>query len=791
MSENSLVPRKISIPVPYKRLSKDSFQTVVNYEKIDSSHYSFTYSFNDSVDFRMDESDQSADNTEFIEAEFEESVPESEKAYYAVAAASGLLTGLISMLHLTEAQLNAIDDFKEKDWKPIIIRIAYFVGYKKGDYKGAAKYLLNRAVRTIEKSKKVNETLTILSEHPSFAGLLFSVITQFSGKSISLSETGKINRHRLPDYYTIGETNAEKIVCAVLYWFFALAADEAFSKRRVLDESGIPSELLKRIKEFANIPFMKNIPSNYSDAEKLFSQWLKKVIDGAELQSESDEQDNEHNLLFGLMGIALNLVEDSFPVLINECIVHSLYILLRICSVAKERKIASFDDLKEIPVADVLPEKGRLLSKMCLISSASFVAVNVSGATLKAIRGKKKGNSGFANTFFTELNLAGIGCFLFACVADSKYWGEDLHILLHRKGKVNEAKTSSDNEEHHDGDAFNPLYLDAIQARILYCLENISVQYDIAHTKKTEASKKKSLWLNKWKNDILQGFEVPSEIGEKYFIEDEDLLYNGIYQLSQDRNNWGWLYLVAQELALFDPYFPLGCTEDKSFKGLKKESDYVSDQFIRRQTVVSQSEIESIGKTYTRYKGIVSGSTKNKIIGLGVTAAAAVATGGVALTFAPAIAAAIAGEAVVGLHGAALTSASLAFVGGGSLAAGGLGMAGGTAIITGGGALIGLAGSGSVSATTMLLHASNEYWIRQCAKLLTYCNCILCDYLKDKDSVEGVLHQIETALARVEREIESVKSEENELDKEILSKAEEFFKYIKRCEKELQKLIKE
>lgn len=80
----------------------------------------------------------------------------------------------------------------------------------------------------------------------------------------------------------------------------------------------------------------------------------------------------------------------------------------------------------------------------------------------------------------------------------------------------------------------------------------------------------------------------------------------------------------------------------------------------------------------------------------GKTAAIAlgtVATGGLALTAAPAIGAAVsaAGFGVAGgtISGAAASSAGLAAIGGGSLAAGGAGMAGGTAIVTAAGAVSG------------------------------------------------------------------------------------------------------
>lgn len=173
MSEKQLVPKRAVLPAVLKKAEEETHLAIVNYEKIDSAHYSFSYRFDDDVEFRMDESDQAAEATDFVEAEFDEGIEESDRIYYSVAAASGILTGAISMLHLTEEQLNAIDTFKEKDWKPIVVSVANLIGYKKRDYKGASKYLVTRAVRTIEKSEKTKETLAILSEHPSLAGKRF------------------------------------------------------------------------------------------------------------------------------------------------------------------------------------------------------------------------------------------------------------------------------------------------------------------------------------------------------------------------------------------------------------------------------------------------------------------------------------------------------------------------------------------------------------------------------------------------------------------------------------------
>ena len=181
---------------------------------------------------------------------------------------------------------------------------------------------------------------------------------------------------------------------------------------------------------------------------------------------------------------------------------------------------------------------------------------------------------------------------------------------------------------------------------------------------------------------------------------------------------------------------------------------------------------------------------ENTIIVAGVAGVAAVLTGGLAYAFAPGIAALIAGDAVVGLHGAALTSASLAFVGGGSLATGGLGMAGGTAIITGGGALLGVAGTGSASMATILSQTSSDYWIRQTTKLLTFCKCVLKERLNDTVSIKALAEEISLTKKKVEQNIKELEAEECSLDKPAIKNSKDCLKYLDRCSVELEKLIK-
>ena len=117
-------------------------------------------------------------------------------------------------------------------------------------------------------------------------------------------------------------------------------------------------------------------------------------------------------------------------------------------------------------------------------------------------------------------------------------------------------------------------------------------------------------------------------------------------------------------------------------------------------------------------------------------------------------------------------------------------MAGGTAIITGGGALLGLASSGSLSAVALLMSTSSEYWIRQSAKLLTYCKCTLCETLNDKAELQTLVTQVDIVAKRTHEELEALKAEKNSLDKEYIKNLSKICDYLDKVRKELNRLDK-
>lgn len=768
----------------------------VKYALVASSRYSFEYKINEDVDVNMFESDRTFDSNEFVDAEYEDAISEKDYSYYAIAVASGVLTGVFSQLKLSEETLEKIDEWKEKDWDKYIVIVAQMAGYKRSDLKGAKKYLNDRFVSFADEELKreyqegLNKWINAISSHPSVAGLAFSIFTQFSGEKYWFGEKG-IEKEAVPDYYAIGRNTVEKIVYGLLYWAFDLSIDLALSKIALLEEMKIPKEVSKLLKDLLNLSIFEKIPTDYMDAEKIYSKWIQKIFENSECQCDDGEV-RTFDLYEMIEGLENRAFSESTPVIINECIVRSFYFIKKLIIEVKEKEIRSLNELDRVDPANVLPFNNRLTSRMVLISSGCFVGVNVAGATLKAIVKENKDDGGFAETLFTEVSIAGIGRFVFACVADSKYWSDDIKIFLQRKEKrrtVDETKEEEKIvEDMVSNDAFKVLSLDPIQTRILYSLEALAVLKDIEHTEKESEKLAKRKWLDAWENRLLSGMELDSL---DYFVSDEKAIYDALYSVEQTAESLRWFYLLAMELVVFKPYYPLGIEEDSVFKKLNREDyNYIDDQFTRRQTVVSQAEIDAFRGSYKKYKGLVSGNTQNVIITTSVTGVAALLTGGLAFVFAPGIATLIAGEAVVGLHGAALTSASLAFVGGGPLAAGGLGMAGGTAIITGGGALLGVAGSGSASMAAILSQTSSDYWIRQTTKLITFCKCVLKDRINDTASIRGLISEIDHTIEKVEMNINEIEAEDCSLDKAVIKNSKDCLKYLNRCNTELKKIIK-
>lgn len=290
-------------------------------------------------------------------------------------------------------------------------------------------------------------------------------------------------------------------------------------------------------------------------------------------------------------------------------------------------------------------------------------------AAVHAMAGEDK-----ARVFLLRVNYVGIATFVVSCVVDAK-------AVMAERWK-DDAERERDAIEHELAD-LDCLELDPQKARVLHSLMRQKVLYDIEREKHDRHAERKGKWLDEWSRRITQTIGVE---GDGYFLDGKSL-YDEING-TVGAGNGEWLWLVALELVMFKPYFPLHGDNDKEYKSLKARSDYIGDVFCQKQTLIAAKELHGLGRGVKDMENRLDGAMARRLGGTACVVVAVAATGGLAFYLAPAVAPVLAaafGFEAAGLYGAALTSASLAFLGGGSLIAGGAGMAGGTMLIVGGG----------------------------------------------------------------------------------------------------------
>lgn len=745
------------------------------------------------------------DSFEALEFEFDESVDKASRIDYGVAAGSGHITGLLSVLLGKPLSVEEASKVGGKEADRIVVGTAHSLGCKLPNDKDifgkdgrCDAEALAKAIKFLEDKFPIPQDeltpefggglqhhLRDYAHHPTLLGLFFSILAQFAGVGYGTDTAGNFIKLPLPADALVGKNIPEKIAIGTFNWLFHLISDIDGSHANAGKGTGIPGPILSTLKELSSTPLFQNIKVNYKDSEISFSQWLSKLFNGTYFKDSSGKP-----VRFDFrteMGLATQIVEESLFVLANEVIVRVFYTVSRLASEIMSKNISSLKELDRLDPKSFIPIKNRALTRMCTVSSGTFVAVNSVGSAIKAGIASRGNASMLAKSFFLNVNYPGIGRFAIACFFDAGYLKEDISAAYARAIRKNEEmKRRREDRLQELSEKYKFLTLNEVQTRLLCSFESMMVAFDILNTKKKENAKAKAEWLSSWEESVCESLNVNSE---EFFIRDGRKAFYLMEKISSSAKDRSWIDLMVLELSQFNPYFQLDEEKDKSLKKLKMKADYLSDVFCRGQDYITEKDMKTIRKAYSTAVRTVTGSRKKTAVTAAATVAATAATAGGALAFAPQIAMLIAGNAVTGLSGAALTSASLAFVGGGSLAVGGLGMAGGTAILTGGGALIGLAGSGVTTAASVVVQSSEAFVQSECSKLLAFCKEIALKKYGRADIVALAHEGMSGCITELESEIERLSDAEGKTDKKLISQMKKSLKCMKRCEKALLKLI--
>ena len=280
MSKNELIIRTPMLPAKKTESVGPNSTVFVDYDKIGETDYRFSSKVDDdiSIDMSKDRSGKYSqkDVDDVVDVEYEEYIPENELPYYGIAMASGLLTGMLSnhvSAEVIDMARETVSDDKNdlKAIRSLIVTAAKFYGCKDKEFKKAVRYLfVNKSISVIRHMpvELENAEFGELSGQPTVAGLVFSILTQYSGVYYYLDKSGEIKTKKVSKGYVIGEEDDEKIALAVMYWFFYVCAGYVTMGEKAFGELKLPDKLTELVvKVCQGMIDNKKIPGSYKEAE--------------------------------------------------------------------------------------------------------------------------------------------------------------------------------------------------------------------------------------------------------------------------------------------------------------------------------------------------------------------------------------------------------------------------------------------------------------------------------------------------------------------------------------------
>lgn len=702
---------------------------------------------------------------------------------YLISVSSGILCSVLDIIWQNEFSLENCKNTGDSQIKELVIKTSKMLGCNSDQVTDCVSFLEKKFPLPSDGNTPVfgggsQHHLRDFSHHPSIVGLIFSLLTQFSGNAYGTNKYGEFIIEPILEKSKayIGIDTQDKILKGTITWFFHLVSDIAGSSSTAGTNggTGIPGPILSVAKELSVLPFFKDIKV---DDHKM-SVLLSKLFNGTLFikRDSAGKLIRESEVRFDFrteLGVVNYVGKQAVPVIANECIVRSFYFIRRMAKEIKSNNISSIEDFSLIDWNLVKPNNSPTLTRMLTVSTGVFTTIDISESWIKP------GN------LFVSVNLVGVGRFAVAISSETENFLKIRDIKqikkMYQDIETNTYTKLDDRiyERISDGMNLDKMAITIKQTEVLYNLEYYKVLNDINHTKSLVGNELfislKKDWLEEWQSYMESGFSafVQDDTAVLHWYSPEEL-FDVIRENNPDKP---WLRLVLLEAMLFEPYFPLSTVLDKKGKEIpskkydslhnllaaynRKEADLYLDSFLPVE-FIEKGYVKILRTSYVRATHELNEVLKALLTGVTITAISTVAvvlTAGIA---APVIAVSLVGSQFVGLSGAALTSASLAYLGGGAVAIGGLGMIGGTAAIVGGGAVLG-AGIGAsiggvVGVTTV---AGKKVTIQQSAKLMVSMREIFMNVEGDVEFSNTVYEQFVQKIMEIEKGLVELKLKEN------------------------------
>ncbi len=340
----------------------------------------------------------------------------ADKTDYIVAASCGVLTGLLDAFWVGEFSLSSAQEWGRSKANSFVIKVAQMRGYGKDELDGAIRFLEKNAPIPSDQLTAIwggglQHHFRDFAHHASIVGLVFSVLSQFTGLSYGTNTEGLFEIHELPNKELIGKSFEEKLFNGTVTWALHLVSDMAGSSNSAGKGTGIPGPILSLAKELSVLPKIRDLKIEYKDDEIDFSVLLSKIFNGTAFAHTS----NKDLIRFDLrteLGIYAYGVKQSVPVVVNQCMVRAFYFVKRLCIEISNKQLKGIKDIAKLEPRHFLPWNNKCIVRMLTISSGVFCTVDASDAAIRAFIRSPQNKADFFAQFLLRTNFVGIGNFI-------------------------------------------------------------------------------------------------------------------------------------------------------------------------------------------------------------------------------------------------------------------------------------------------------------------------------------------------------------------------------------------
>ena len=374
----------------------------------------------------------------------------ADKADYALAVASGVLAGLMDSIFVGEFSLEYANQWGNQQAEKLVLKVAKYQGYGGDNPAQAIKHLeeqfpIAADTATAAFGGGLQHHLRDFSHHPTPVGLVCSILTQFTGNVYGTDVAGAFKCVPLgkDGLELIGKSFPEKIMFGVVNWFFHMVSDVAGSSSSAMKGSfgtGLPGPLVSLLKEFSSTRLFQKQDTK---GHKEFSVYISKLFNGT-LLGERDSNGNLIPLKFDLrteMGVAMQIGKQAVPVIINECIVRSFFLLRRLLQELSRVEIQEWIDVNKINWKAIIPFRNRTVDRMLTIASITFTVADTADAAIHAAIESGCNWVLFSGRFVARFNYVGAGRAALSIVREISNEKKEAQ-LIHEKMILSEAKAA-------------------------------------------------------------------------------------------------------------------------------------------------------------------------------------------------------------------------------------------------------------------------------------------------------------------------------------------------------------